>query len=138
MGGLRAGQIVRLANKPSKETGLTPWGKCVCENVVRVVFSPVQRYPTRLFVDMSVRLRHGVASIAMITTLISYDTRVESVTERYSTASDGSLVRHGWTLTLRKLVKTGEYTSKATWWTEVNYYQLRWGRLIASRISMPS
>ena len=51
---------------------------------------------------------------------ISYNTRVESVTERYTRASDGSLIRRGWTLTLKKLVKTGDHTSKAIWWTEVS------------------
>ena len=68
---LTSHQSTSLQGRPDLHLG----GKCVCENVVRVMFSPVQRYPTRLFVDMSVRLRHGVASIAMITILVYLMTR---------------------------------------------------------------
>ncbi|KAJ6457518.1 hypothetical protein DFH09DRAFT_1115796 [Mycena vulgaris] len=45
---------------------------------------------------------------------IAYRTRVELVQKRY----DESGREHGWTLTLKRLEKTGPRTSKATWWTE--------------------
>ncbi|KAJ6457517.1 hypothetical protein DFH09DRAFT_1349621 [Mycena vulgaris] len=45
---------------------------------------------------------------------IACRTRVELVQKRY----DESGREHGWTLTLKRLEKTGPSTSKATWWTE--------------------
>ncbi|KAJ7575403.1 FAD/NAD(P)-binding domain-containing protein [Mycena floridula] len=45
---------------------------------------------------------------------VEYNTRVEAVKKRF----DDSDNHIGWTLTLKKLLKTGEKTSKATWWTE--------------------
>jgi hypothetical protein len=46
---------------------------------------------------------------------ISYHTRVEHVEKHI--ADDGQ--ERGWILTLKKFVKTGPNSSKATWWTEV-------------------
>ncbi|KAF9047111.1 FAD/NAD(P)-binding domain-containing protein [Hymenopellis radicata] len=45
---------------------------------------------------------------------IAYNTRVEKVEKHYK--PDGS--QHGWTLTLKKLTRTGEASSKAEWWNE--------------------
>ena len=46
---------------------------------------------------------------------ISYNTRVESVQERY--AEDGS--RLGWTLTVKEVLKTSHNTTRAKWMTQV-------------------
>jgi hypothetical protein len=46
---------------------------------------------------------------------ISYHTRVEHVEKHV--ANNGQ--ERGWILTLKKFVKTGPNSSKATWWTEV-------------------
>jgi len=46
---------------------------------------------------------------------ISYHTRAEHVEKHV--ANDGQ--ERGWILTLKKFVKTGPNSSKATWWTEV-------------------
>ncbi|KAH8833644.1 hypothetical protein DL96DRAFT_452577 [Flagelloscypha sp. PMI_526] len=45
---------------------------------------------------------------------VSYSTRVESVEKRYNEAGK----HHGWTLLLRKFVKTDEKTYEESWWTE--------------------
>ncbi|KAJ7723278.1 hypothetical protein DFH07DRAFT_971626 [Mycena maculata] len=45
---------------------------------------------------------------------IAYNTRVELVGKRYDEAGR----EHGWTLTLKRLERTGPTSSKATWWTE--------------------
>jgi len=46
---------------------------------------------------------------------IYYNTRVEDVRKNFDI--DGQ--EHGWNLTLKKFVRTGINSSKATWWTEV-------------------
>lgn len=48
----------------------------------------------------------------------SYNTRVELVEKRF----DDDEQEQGWRLTLKKLVKTAEGKSKATWWTEVGLF----------------
>ncbi|KAJ7078504.1 hypothetical protein C8R44DRAFT_825339 [Mycena epipterygia] len=45
---------------------------------------------------------------------IAYNTRVELVQKRYDEAGQ----ERGWTLTLKRLERTGHNSSKATWWTE--------------------
>ena len=45
---------------------------------------------------------------------VSYDTRVELVEKNFGIGGQ----EHGWTLTLKKFVRTGPNSSKATWWTE--------------------
>ncbi|KAJ7449225.1 hypothetical protein FB451DRAFT_1287859 [Mycena latifolia] len=45
---------------------------------------------------------------------IAYNTRVELVQKRYDEAGR----EYGWTLTLKRLERTGTGSSKATWWTE--------------------
>lgn len=46
---------------------------------------------------------------------VTYNTRVELIEKKISAEGEGQ----GWTLTLKKLVRTGKDRSKATWWTEV-------------------
>lgn len=46
---------------------------------------------------------------------IFYNTRVELVEKYFH--SNGT--EHGWTLTLKRLVRTAENSSEVTWWTEV-------------------
>ncbi|KAJ6604067.1 FAD/NAD(P)-binding domain-containing protein [Mycena sp. CBHHK59/15] len=45
---------------------------------------------------------------------VAYNTRVERVEKHYDDAGR----EHGWTLTLKRLERTGLHSGKATWWTE--------------------
>ncbi|KAJ7803583.1 hypothetical protein B0H14DRAFT_2887434, partial [Mycena olivaceomarginata] len=45
---------------------------------------------------------------------VAYNTRVERVEKRYDDAG----LEHGWTLTLKRLERTGQHSGKATWWNE--------------------
>ncbi|KAJ7768124.1 hypothetical protein DFH07DRAFT_915447 [Mycena maculata] len=45
---------------------------------------------------------------------IAYNTRVELVEKRYDEAGQ----EHGWTVTVKRLERTGPYSSTAIWWTE--------------------
>ena len=47
---------------------------------------------------------------------VSYNTRVERIDKHF----DDQGKELGWTLTLKKLEKTGKNSSRATWWKEVS------------------
>ena len=71
---------------------------------------------------------HGINSNDVENANISYNTRVELVEKRFVPSLSGDeLRREGWTVTLKKVVRTGEHSSKAVWTKEVRV-PLRLGR----------